>query len=114
MCFLVKCSVAASVKKILYDVCVHLCRDTGEVLYGKCSCKAKACGRCKHCVALLYQLCEYIQLDLKCLPDDETCTDVLQKWHVPSESGSNWAILFSELTFIKVNQQKEKNKRDLL
>ena len=95
MCFLVKCSVAASMKKILYDVYVHLCQDAGEVLYGKCSRKAGACGRCKHCAALLYQLCECVQLDLKCVPDDKTCTDILQKWHGPSESGNTGAILFS-------------------
>ena len=29
-------------KKILYDAYVHLCQDTGEFLYGKCSCKAGA------------------------------------------------------------------------
>ena len=82
--FLVKCSVAASMK-FFYDVYVHFCQDTGEVLYGKCSCKAGVCGHCKHCAALLHQLCEYIQLDLKHAPDDKTCTDILQKWHVPSE-----------------------------
>ena len=91
-------------KNICYEVYVHLCQDTGKVLYGKCSCKAGACGRCKHCAALLYQLCEYIQLDLKCVPDDKTCTDILQKWHVPSESGNNGAILFSEQTFINADQ----------
>ena len=74
MCFLVKCSVAALMKKTLYGVYVHLCQDTGEVLYGKCSCTAGTCSRCKHCAALLYQLSEYIQLDLKCDPDDKTCT----------------------------------------
>ena len=69
--------------KFFYDVYVHFCQDTGEVLYGKCSCKAGVCGHCKHCAALLHQLCEYIQLDLKYAPDDKTCTDILQKWHVP-------------------------------
>ena len=37
------------------------------------------------------------------------CTDILQKCHVPSESGNNGAVLFSELTFIKADQQKEEN-----
>ena len=109
MCFLVKCSVAVSMKKNLHDVYAHLCQDTGEVSYGKCSCKTGVCGRWKHCAALLYQLCEYIQLDLKCVPDDKTCTDILQKWHKPTESGNTGAILISELTFIKADQQKEEN-----
>ena len=49
------------------------------------------------------------QLDLKSVPDDKTCIDILQKWHIPSESGNTGAILFSELTFIKADQQKEEN-----
>ena len=28
---------------------------------------------------------EYQQLDIKAVPDDKTCTDILQKWHVPGE-----------------------------
>ena len=39
--------------------------------------------------------------------NDKTCTEILQKWHVPSKSGNTGAILFSELTFIKADQQKE-------
>ena len=88
---------------------LHLCQDTGEVLFGKCSCKVGAFGRCKHCPALFYQMCECIQLDLKSVPDDKTCTDILQKWHVPGESGNSGAVLFSELTFIKANHQNEEN-----
>ena len=67
------------------------------------------CGRRKHCAALLCQLCEYIQLDFKCVPDDKTCTDILQKWYVPNESGNNRTILFSELTFIRADQQKQED-----
>ena len=51
-------------------------------------------------------MCEYIQLDLKCVPDDKTCAEFR---HVLSESGNNWATLFSELTFIKADQQKEES-----
>ena len=53
--------------------------------------------------------CEYSKLDREYVPDDKTCTDILQKWHVSSESGNNVAILFFELTFIKADQQKEEN-----
>ena len=51
-------------------------------------------------------MCEYIQWDLKCVPDDKTCAEFR---HVLSESGNNWATLFSELTFIKADQQKEES-----
>ena len=109
-CFIVKCNVAASMKRTLYDVYIHLCQLTGKILHGKCSCKAGAAGRCKHCAALLYQLCEYIQLGLKSVPDDKTCTDTLQQWHVPGEyDDNNDVILFSDLTFYKADQQKEQN-----
>ena len=39
----------------------------------------------KHVGAALHQLVEYRQLDIKVAPDDKTCTDILQKWHVPGE-----------------------------
>ena len=80
MCFLVKFSVAVSMEKNLYEVYIHFCQDKGEVLHGKCSSKSGTYCRCKHCVVLLYQVCKYIQLDLKCVPDNKTCTDVIQKW----------------------------------
>ena len=39
-----------------------------------------ACGHCKHCATLFYHLHEYIQLELKSVSDDKTCTDILQTW----------------------------------
>ena len=48
------------------------------------------CGRCKHCAAFLYQLCEY-----------KTCTDILQKWHVPGESE-----IMGQIFFFKINIYK--------
>ena len=66
-----------------------------------------ACGHCKHCATLFYQLREYIQLELKSVSDDKTCTDIFQTWHVPSESGNTGAIIFSELSFIKADQLKK-------
>ena len=83
--FLVKCSMSASMKNIWYQVYVHLCQVSGDILYGKCTCKAGCGGCCKHVGAALYQLVEYRQLDIKVAPDDKTCTDILQKWHVPGE-----------------------------
>ena len=66
-----------------YVAYVHLKQDTGEVAYANCNCKAGKGGCCKHVVALLFQLLEYIQLDSKVIPDDLTCTQLLQQWHVP-------------------------------
>jgi len=108
--FIVKCLVSASMKKIRYTVYVHLCQGTGDILYGKCSCKAGAGGCCKHVAALLYQLVDYKQLDMKVVPDDKTWTDVLQKWHVPGEGPNIEPIKFSDLTFEKANISKDNEK----
>ena len=40
-------------------------------------------GRCKHIVALLFQIIEYKQLGMTEIPDQLTCTQLLQQWHVP-------------------------------
>ena len=39
-------------------------------------------GCCKHVAALLFQLLDFIQLEATEVPDDLTCTKLLQKWHV--------------------------------
>lgn len=59
LCFIVKCFVAASMKKDKYTVYVHLCQNTGDIFYAKCSCKAGSGGCCKHVAAVLYHLVEF-------------------------------------------------------
>ena len=71
---LVKCNVHASMKKTQYVVYVHLHQDTGKVSHASCSCPAGQGGCCKHVAALLFQLLDYIQLELTEVPDDLTCT----------------------------------------
>jgi hypothetical protein len=39
-CFLIKASVNAAMKKIVYTVYVHLNQKNGEILYSNCTCKA--------------------------------------------------------------------------
>ena len=108
--FLVKCLVSASMKNIRYRVYVHLCQVSGDILYGKCACKA-GCGRCcKHVGAVLYQLVEYRQLGINVVPDDKTCTDIFQKWHVPGEGQNQEPIEFSELQSYKADVRKDDDK----
>ena len=83
--FLVKWLVSASIKNTHYQVYVHLCQVSGDILYGKCTCKAGCGGCCKHVGAALYQLVEYWLRGIKVVPDDKTCTDSLQQWHVQGE-----------------------------
>ena len=50
---------------------------------GKCSCVAGAGGICHHVVGLLFYLSHCKQLGLKSLPDDLTCTMMVERWSVP-------------------------------
>ena len=97
-------------EKNQYVIYIHLCQELGDVLYGKCNCKAGAGGCCKHVAAALYQLVDFKELDLKSVPDDKVCTDVLQQCHVPGEAANSEAVLFSNLTFEKSDFEKDKNK----
>lgn len=71
--------------------------------------KAGAGGCCKHVAAAFYQLIDYKELAVKSVPSDKTCTDILQKWHVPGEKANDEAILFSNLIFEKADAEKDKN-----
>ena len=97
--FIMKGCVNASMKKKNYFAYVHLKQDTGEVAYANCNCKAGKGGCCKHVVALLFQLLEYIQLDSKVIPDDLTCTQLLQQWHVPRSDELEEPILYEDVVF---------------
>ena len=66
------------------------------------TCKARCGGCCKHVGATLYQ-----QLDIKVVPDDETCTGILQKWHFPREGQNQEPIKFLELQFYKADVTKD-------
>ena len=56
-------------KSNTYIVYVHLNKATGEVEYSNCTCPAGKGDKCKHVVALLFQIIEYKQLDLTEVPD---------------------------------------------
>ena len=110
--FMVKANVSASMKQQNYLVYCHLEQLSGEVVFSKCKCKCGGGGVCKHVAALLYQLLDYKNLELKEIPDDVTCTQVLQQWSIPSSSGTTKAVKFEELTFEKADYTRDKeNKR---
>lgn len=75
--FLVKANVSASMKQQNYLVYCHLDQLSGKVAFSKCNCKSVQGGCCKHVAALLYLLLDYKNLELKEVPDDVTCTQVL-------------------------------------
>ena len=115
---LAKARVSASMKSIQYNVYVHLCQQTGEVQYNKCSCVAGQGGCCKHVAALLYSLMDFVNLGLQNVPEELTCTQVAQKWSVPSNSNKTLktAVKLDDLLFEKaeINKQcKRKKPRDI-
>ena len=79
MLFLVKAKVSASMKSVQYIVYVHLDQINGDVVHAKCNCKAGQGGCCKHVAALLYTPLDYVNIDIKEIPSDITCTKVGQK-----------------------------------
>ena len=99
--FLVKANVSASMKQQRYLVYCHLDQASTEVKFSKCNCKAGQGGCCKHVAAVLYTLLDYLNLQLKEVPDDVKCTQVLQKWSIPSlRSGETTkASKFEDLIF---------------
>ena len=105
--FLVKACVSASMKKQIYIVYVHLNQNTGEVTHGSCTCKAGKGGCCKHVAAVLFQILDYIELELTEVPHDLTCTQVLQQWHVPRGDEVDKPVLYEDMTFEKACYEKD-------
>eukprot|EP00794_Sanderia_malayensis_P000921 gene921-228_t len=95
-------------KRVFYNVYAHLDQDSGEILYAKCNCKAGQGGCCKHVAALLYTLLDYTSMELKKIPDTMTCTQIAQKWHVPSAANMTLckAMKFSEVALEKAEPNK--------
>ena len=106
--FLVKARVCASMKSVSYPVYVHLNQVDGEVENAKCSCKAGQGGCCKHVAALLYTILDFVNLNLKYVPTELTCTQAPQRWSVPSGSSKNLekAVKFEDLLFEKADVNK--------
>ncbi len=85
--------------------------SNGQTVFAKCQCKAGQGGCCKHVAALLYTLLDYSNLQLKYVPDDVTCTQVLQKWSIPNRKlSANFAVKFNGLEFEKSNFARDNNK----
>jgi hypothetical protein len=105
--FVVKACVNASMKKPTYIVYVHLNQESGDVTHGSCSCKTGKGGCCKHVAAIIFQLIDYIQLELTEVPDDLTCIQVLQQWHVPRNNEVVEPILYEDMKFEKPSYDDE-------
>ena len=107
MLFLVKCEVTASMRRIIYHVHIHLSQLSGSVLYGNCNCRSGLVGCCKHVAAALYQLIDFKMCGVKSIPDDKTCTDILQQWNIPGEQKQTNALPFENLNFEKAIVERD-------
>ena len=110
--FIVRAKVHASMKSTCYSVYVHLDQNNAEILYAKCSCKAGQGGCCKHVAALLYTLMDYVNIDAEGVPADLTCTQVSQKWHIPTSANMTLkkAVKFNYLIFEKSEENKKRKR----
>ena len=110
--FLVEPNVAASMKSVRYSLSVRSDMESSRVVHGNCSFKAGKGGCCKHVAALLYTIVEFSNLKLHYVPEEVTCTQVLQKCSVSTRKNSSQvAVKLSDLEFEKADFEKDKNKQ---
>ena len=97
-------------------VCVCMCACKCAWVYVfMCTCMHSnvACRlgeACSHVAALLFYLEDCVQRRDKLLPDNSTCTDKLQQWHIPPKRAINPAPV-SDIEFRKAEYGKEQEDR---
>ena len=97
-------------------VCVCVCACICAWVYVfMCTCMHSnaACRlgeACSHVAALLFYLEDCVQRRDKLLPDNSTCTDKLQQWHIPPKRTINPAPV-SDIEFRKAEYGKEQEDR---
>ena len=99
-------------KNSFYVLYTHLNQTTGDVIYAKCSCKAIQRCCCKHEAALLFTLLDFVNLGTKVISNDLTCTQVSQKWHIPTSANMTLAkaVRFKDLEFEKAEVNKKRKR----
>ncbi len=87
-------------------------QNTGHVAHAKCNCKAGQGGCCKHVAALFFTILDFVNLGAKVVPNDLTCTQVSQKWHVPTSANMTLpkAVRFEDLELEKAEVNKKRKK----
>ena len=83
-----------------YSSVVALSKISGYVLGAQCNCKAGAGGCCIYVAALLYNILNYVELELAIIPEDKTCTNTTQQWSRPRNIPGDVPILFSKIQFV--------------
>lgn len=73
----VKGRVSPSMKKVRYTTYVHV--ENGVPKDSHCDCKAGR-GKCKHSIALLYKLVDYLMESRDSIPEQLACTSQPRQW----------------------------------
>jgi len=106
---IIRCYCFSSLKcGTTYPVFVCLSRN-GDVYSAECKCVARLGEACSHVAALLFYLEDCVQRRDKVLPDNSTCTDKLQQWHIPPKRTINPAPV-SDIEFRKTEYGKEQDR----
>ena len=85
--------------------------DRASVYRAHCSCKAGSGGHCNHIFALLYQLNDFMCLNVIDIPSDSTCTSRPQTWHIP-RSTSICPLPVMSTHFARAETDKRERKRN--
>ena len=66
----------------------------------------------EHVAALLYTLMDYVNIDAEVVPADLTCTQISQKWHIPTSANMTLkkAVKFNYLIFEKSEENKKRKR----
>ena len=104
--FLIRCQVNAQMRK--KDV--HLDQTSGDIVFAKCHCPARAGGRCKHVAALLFQLLDFIELGQR-YPMTKHALRNFSNGMFPEKPNKQDAVLFEDLIFPQDSYEKDKNVR---
>ena len=90
------------------DVGICVCVRMRTCMHSNAACRLGEA--CSHVAALLFYLEDCVQRRDKLLPDNSTCTDKLQQWHIPPKRTINPAPV-SDIEFRKAEYGKEQEDR---
>ncbi|XP_066925269.1 uncharacterized protein [Clytia hemisphaerica] len=80
--FCVKTLLGASLKQENRWAFIALCKETGEIKYSFCKCKAGIAGTCSHSYALMKTIMKWVVDRRTVIPEEKACTAKPQAWGV--------------------------------
>jgi len=96
-------------KQVIYSVCICLSTDGKKAKWSNCGCPAGIEGKCKHVIASLYGIQNFILLGEDQFPDREGPTERRQVWHIRKPVQKSNCVLYKDITIEKVDPGKVKS-----